>query len=84
MSKEKMKVGDLVRVRQAGGRLSDQRYEVVDFIASAGRGPDIIIRQWPSTAPKGKVMAGEPYTKSLLVVDNSGPRLLADLFPRSR
>jgi hypothetical protein len=71
------RVGDLVRIKQHGGSLSEQRYEV----ATVGPRTRCTIRQWPSTAPKGKRMAEELFDTTLLVVDNSGPELLAKLFP---
>ena len=77
MKPQKIREGDLVRIIQGGGRhlnratptLSEQRYKVVDLI---GR-PAVfcMMTQWPSTAPKGKVMAKQFFALSLLVVDNT-------------
>lgn len=69
------RIGDLVRVKQSGGGLSEQRYQIAWLGANNGCG----VRQWPSTAPKGMKMAVEQFDTSLLVVDNSGPKLLAEI-----
>lgn len=72
------RVRDLVRIKHAHAKtVSDQRYEVV----TAGPGTRCTIREWPSTAPKGKQMAEQVFDKTLLVVDNRGPELLAKLLP---
>lgn len=64
--------GDLVRVKHAGAKtVSDQRYEVV----TKGPGTRCTIRQWPSTAPKGKKMAEEVFDTTLLIVDNRAGKM---------
>lgn len=60
--------------------MSEQRYEVVRFL-DAPKG-NVMIREWPSTAPKGKRMAEQRFDTSLLFVDNSGPKLLSEMLPR--
>lgn len=75
MKKPEMRVGDLVRIRRSSGLLSDQRYKVEKI------GPRFYceISQWPSDHPKP---AHEPFDTDLLVVDNAGPKMLANLFGR--
>lgn len=70
-----MKVGDLVRVKQSGGRKGPTRYE----ITSIGPGTSCSIREWPDPAPKGKRSASQDFDTSLLVLDNSGPALLGQM-----
>ena len=77
MAKAKaMRVGDLVRVKHRGGGLSEDRYEVVQL----GTQDRCLIRQWPGPMEGGHY-AHQPFYQSLLVVDNSGPKLLARLLP---
>jgi hypothetical protein len=69
-----MKIGDLVRVKQGSGKLSTQRYEV----RKIGPRPCYCeIVQWPAINPRR-----EAFDTSLLVVDNSGPAMLANRFRR--
>lgn len=70
------RVGDLVRIKQAGGSISDQRYK----LTWKGDRCRCTISEWPSTAPAGKRMAEQSFDISLLVVDNSGPKLLEERF----
>lgn len=73
------RVGDLVRIKQAGGSISDARYKVTWI----GSGYRCTISQWPSTAPSGRRMAEQSFDTSLLVVDNRGPKLLDDCLNRT-
>lgn len=70
--KTKLRVGDLVRVKQSGGRLSDQRYKV----AKVGLRCYCEITQWPAS---GANPAKEPFDTSLLAVDNAGPAMLSQM-----
>lgn len=76
MKQTPMSVGDLVRVKQSGGKLSDQRYR----IEKLGERCACWISQWPS---EGKA-AWERFDTSLIVVDNAGPAMLGALFSRGQ
>lgn len=83
IAKTAPRVRDLVRIIQRDGKLSKQRYQIEELLESKGREPDCTISQWPSTAPKGKKMAAEPFWLSLLAVDNAvNAPLLAAMLPR--
>ena len=77
--KEEFRVGDLVRVKRAGAKtVSDQRYKIESLGPGAFR---CHISQWPYNGPPDRKAAWEAFDTSLIVKDNSGPQMLAQLFP---
>ena len=76
--KEEFRVGDLVRVKGTGKRPSDQRYKIESLGPGAFR---CHISQWPYNGPPDRKAAWEAFDTSLIVKDNTGPQLLAQLFP---
>lgn len=76
--KTTMKVGDLVRIKQSSGRLSDQRYKLTKV------GPRFACEMVPWPEGNDRKMRTELFDTDLLVVDNSGPALLAAQFGRRR
>ncbi len=77
---QEFKVGDLVRIQRERG-LSEERWQIKE-LGIGGVPCACRIAKWPEC--NDQKVALEYFDTSLLVVDNSGPQQLANLFRTDR